>query len=470
MIRRALTRAAHAHGGRPLKHGLIAGLVVALLSTGAGASYAYWTASTTTSSTPTVASLVVTPSNFGAFTFSNENVSAAGSSTLVVTSAVQVKNDTVTGSTQAMPLSTTFSRASGGAMFASATSLSVWTVGSLAACTSSTAIPGSGVAAGNWGDGVTISATDLDAGATVYYCLRSSVSRDAAANSNAAGSRNFMPQASATLKAGSAFLATTTATSTGSSSRIYPAATGISNSYWQKVVVNSMCLDVANSGTATGTTVIPWSDCHGNTNQQWQFIPDANNPGFVEIKPRNATPLRVDNGATLTAGAGITVRTDVSTDRQLWQVQSIGGGSTYQIVSKYSGLCLTAPGGSGTQMTQAVCTGAVGQVFTITQLTRVQFPTPTCTIPANRQSLVFAWSEAGTGPYIIQGWAGSYWYTADSSSNANATQLTVPNQNYPSGTYQFRILDGTQTTVATGTVVVSNGGFQSCTAQAAPVS
>ncbi|GAB3410797.1 hypothetical protein GCM10027515_31570 [Schumannella luteola] len=468
MIRTRLVGALRAHGGRPLKHGIVAGLVVALLAAGTGASYAYWSVSATATSTPTIAKLVVTPTGFGTISLGNENVSAAGSTSLVQTSSVQIKNDTVTSSVQAMPLSVRFSSSETSGLAAAAV-VRAWPVASLAACTTATAVP-AGTASATWAAGVTVTASDLDAGVSAFYCIRTTVDRASATAAN--GALSFTPRAAATLTAGSAFTVTTTATSTGSTTRIYPTATSISNSYWQKVVVNSMCLDVSNSGTGSGTAVIPWSDCHGGTNQQWQFIPDSTNPGYVEIKPRNATALRIDNNGTLTSGTGVTVTTDgsVAADRQLWQVQVVNGGSSYQIVSKYSGMCLTAPGGSGGQMTQAPCAGGATQTFAITQLTRVQFPTPTCSIPTGRQSLVFAWSEAGTGPYTIQGWTGSMWYTADSSSNANATQLTVPNRSYPNGTYAFRILDGTDVVVATGTVVVNNGGFSSCTAQAAVAS
>ncbi|TPW75461.1 RICIN domain-containing protein [Schumannella soli] len=452
-MRAALARAARAHGGRPLRLGLVAAIVTALLVSGTGA-YAYWTTSAGVTGTAKSATLVVTASNFGAIGFSNDKIPTVGSTDLVVSSTVQVTNTTVTASSQTMNLDLVFT-ATGDSTLPGATSLSVWKSTAAAPC--STTVPSTDVTNGTWA-GLTAQTGALAKNETGTYCLVSRVPR--ATIATAAGGRSMTPSVVATLKVGGFTTAATALQSSVSSQRVYPAAT-LDTTRWMKVVVqsNSYCLDVSGSGTASGTSVINWFDCHGASNQQWRFTPDATGAGYYEITPRNAPALRVDQGSSLTVGGPVSVTTDNGSIGQIWQAQTLPSGRV-QFVSKASGLCLEATS-ANTTMTQQKCSGADNQAFSVSGLTPISFPV-TCT-PAGTntaQTATWSWTAAnGYGPFTLQASRnGTVLATSTAGSGAGSISIDTSAALY-NGLNNILITDATGATVWSGGVTMQTSTF-----------
>ena len=158
--------------GRSTKLAVVAGIVTFSVLAGAGAGWAYWTSQATSTTSVQAATLSITSTGFAPTTLGNESVTAAGAVSLASTGSITFTNTTTTTSTQTQTLGVTFSRASGDATLAAATTLTVWSVASAASCTAA-ATPTSPVS-GAWSAGVSVSRT-LAPGASAVYCVRNTV-------------------------------------------------------------------------------------------------------------------------------------------------------------------------------------------------------------------------------------------------------------------------------------------------------
>ncbi|MFT4029788.1 MAG: RICIN domain-containing protein [Protaetiibacter sp.] len=456
--------------GRSAKLAVAAGIVAFSVLAGTGASWAYWTSQATSATTLSAASLAVTSTGFATATLGNESVTAAGSSSLASTGSVTFTNTTTTSSSQSATLTVTFSRASGDTTLAGAATLTVWPVASAAVCTSTATATGASSA--TWSAGVTVS-TSLAAGASVVYCLRTTVA-DRQSIAATGGVLSFTPQAAATLAIGN-FSAATTPTGTVQSQYIYPLQQ-ISFGVWWYITRESTtwCWDVSGAATTSGSLLISYA-CKNTTdaNQDFRYL-DSDGDGYGNFQPRHATGLRVAAAASTTSGSAVDLRTaDDTAAVQQWQPQLLSGSGssgTYQFVSKYSGLCLSAPATSAGVMTQVTCTGAADQRFTLTQRSVVQLTSVACTNTGSTtsRSVTFSWtSDWNGGGYTVQARqsSSSSWQTIATASAASATSasvsapistpLTTWGGTTSGTTYEVQILNSTGSAVGTDTITVT---------------
>ncbi len=449
----AARRILAAHGGRPARHGVIAALVVALIAAGTGTGWAYFTAAATATSTPAAATLAITTANFGSvsYTYGNETLTTTGSVTLT--------NTTSTTSTAVPSLSVVFNRASGSATLAGKVGLQVWATAAAGNCTPAAAV-GSGVVSGTWASIPAINGT-LAKGASVVYCLRSTIA-DRADIATTGGTLSFVPRVTGTLRVGN-FAGSASATATQSTRYVYPAASVSRYTWWFfKPTGTTQCMDVEGGGASpSGTDVISWPCKSTDTeNQVWQFIPAAG--GYVEIKPRSAPGLREDTSMSATSGAIVEVITDNNTTSQQWQLQQSSTG-VYQLVNRFSGMCLTSPSASG-DMTQAPCDGRALQNFTFTAGDPVALDALACTITGNgnNRTLSYSWSVADNGAYVAQASYGGTWYTLATGTTTSSTGMVVATGQQQNGSFPIRFLDAAGTVVGTGSATVTGNSLQSC--------
>ncbi|WP_433500007.1 glycoside hydrolase family 11 protein [Sphaerimonospora sp. CA-214678] len=119
-----------------------------------------------------------------------------------------------------------------------------------------------------------------------------------------------------------------------------------------KGVASGRCLDVPNASTSDGTQVQLW-DCHGQSNQQWNFTSSG------ELRVYGDKCLDAAGSAN---GAKVQIYSCWGGDNQKWRRNSDG-----TIVGVQSGLCLDAAGSgtsNGTQIQLYSCWGGNNQKWT----------------------------------------------------------------------------------------------------------
>jgi len=427
--------------------GTIAAIVAFTLLAGTGASYAYWSATTSTAATATTGDVAVTVSNFAPAALTNHGPSTTGSVTVTNTT---VQNP---GSTTAATLSLVFSRSggtsSGSAAFANATTLVVWPTASAANCTAA-ATPTGGTT-GTWGgSGLTVTGT-LAKGAAQIYCVRTSLATPSAAGVSS-GTNDFQAQVAATLSVGN-FTGSASVAPSETTAYIYPLGTTATGSYQAIYVGNgtALCADVENATTTTGSELIPWG-CHGGTNQQWRFT--ATVAGYYEINPGHATGLRI--GATATAsGSAVTVQTDSTASAQDWQLQTISGG-IFQFVNRASGFCLTSSsttGDNNSPMTVEPCNGSVAQRFQPASgapLVNLQCTAGTGGLNRN---LTLTWTSL-TGTFTL--WIDGTATSTSSSGTTTGMTRTIGLGDYTIGSHTYTVVNGSGSQVGSGTFTMGN--------------
>jgi hypothetical protein len=435
--------------------GIIAAIVTFTVLAGTGVGYAYWSATAQATLGTGAATLTSTTTGWTATTLGNEDIPAVGSVSLVSTGSITFTNTTNTTSSQAQNLSVLFSAPGGSdATLTGNTTLTAWWVASAASCTPS-ASPVSPVS-GTWAAGVTVTRT-LAPGASATYCLRNTVS-DRQLVDDTDGARSFTPQAVATLSIGN-FTASATTTSAISTAYVFPLQT-ISSGSWNYVrrAGPDFCWDVSGSGNTDGSLLISYA-CKNNTdlNQDFRYL-DSNGDGYGEFVPRHATNLRVAAAASTVSGSAVDMRTASGAPQQSWQPQLVAAG-TYQLVNKYSGLCLSAPGTSAGVMTQVTCNGGADQKFTLTFRSAVQLASLTClnTGTDEDRGAQLTWTADYNGaPYTVQvrkGTSGG-WTTLDTTSGSTYT-VPGPSGSAYSGTYQVQILNADGQVVGTRSLTSS---------------
>jgi len=445
--------------GRHLKLGIAAALTGFLVLAGTTAGFAFWNASNSVDTTVGAATLTLSTTNFTSvgYTFGNE--------TLVTTGSVTVTNTTSTASTQNGAVSVTFGPAAS-ATLAGKVTATIWTTASAADCTAGATVP-SGATTALWSASPVLTAS-LAKNASVIYCVRSSIaSRETVAN--AGGSLSFQPQISGTISVGN-FTGSATATTTQSTQYIYPASTA-DLTHWNWIRPNfsstyNYCLDVSGAGSASGTIVISYGcKTSGAANQNWKFVASGA-AGYYTIQARGATSLRVDNNSSTASGGSITVNTAAATPatatNQQWQLQQVAA-NIFEIVSPYSGMCLTSPSGTAQNLgnlTQAPCAGTVYQQFKVSQA----FENFTCSASGGNWS--WSWNSVSTGPYhvlVTHGTTTSELVTT--AATATGATLAFTTANYGNGTYNVSFVDSLDTVVGGGTITVANQTRNnSCTA------
>lgn len=451
---------------KPWRSGLIAAIATFVVLTSAVGSWAYWSATGNATLGVGAATLSTTATGWSSTTLGNETISATNSNSLTTTGSITITNTTTTTSTQSQTLSATFSRQSGSATLAGATTLTVWPVAAASSCT--TAASPVGATSGTWSAGVTVTAT-LAPSASQVYCLRNTIA-DRQSADDPSGTLTFVPQVAAQLSIQN-FTKTTTTASSISTQYVYPLAS-ISAAYWYYVIRagTTWCWDVSGSGTTSGSLLIAYA-CKNNTdtNQDWRFF-DADNDGYLDILPRHATNLRVAAAASVTSGSAVDMRTTAATNgQQEWQPQLVSAG-TYQFVNQYSGLCLSEPTTSTGVMTQVTCNGGADQKFTLQQRGVVQLTGLTCSniggTGANR-SVSYAWTaDYTTGDLTFQAKlssSGTWTPLGTSNGGTSGTFAFDSPVGAPftgnTGTYNVRVLTSDGDVVGTDDITVSNSLF-----------
>jgi hypothetical protein len=448
---------------RRAKLAIVAGLSTFLVLVGSSAGFAYWTAANTVTSTVGGATLVLTPTNFtsNAYTFSND-------ASLVTTGSVTVTNSTVTTSTQSGSVSLTFGAAATSTL-AGLVTLNVWSTAAASNCTAAATVPANATTV-LWSAGTTFTTTLAD-NASVIYCLRSSIT-SAQAVASSGGSISFTPQITGTIKVGN-FVGSASATTTQSTSYVYPAATNIDVTHWNWIRPNfsntsyNYCLDVSGAATTSGTIVISYGCKNaGVSNQQWKFTASGAT-GYYTIQPRNSTGLRIDNNSTPATGGSVSVNTaagaPATATNQQWQLQLVSTG-VYEFVNAYSGMCLTSPTGADQNLgnlTQSPCAGTVYQQYKISQA----FENFTCATSGT--AWTWSWTTATTGPYhvmVTHGTTTTELVTTAATASGATLAFTTPTT-YGQNTYNVSFVDANNTVVGSGTITVgSRASNNSCTA------
>lgn len=445
--------------GRRVKLGIASALTAFLVLAGTSAGFAFWTASTSVSSTVGAATLTMSTTNFNSvgYTFGND--------TLVTTGSVTVTNTTTTTSTQNAAVSVTFGPAAS-APLAGKVTATIWPTASAANCTATATVP-SGATTALWSTSPVLTAS-LAKNASVIYCVRSSIaSREIVATGG--GSLTFQPKITGTITVGT-FTASASATTTQSTQYIYSTSTA-DLTHWNWIRPNftssyNYCLDVSGGGSASGTIVISYGcKTGGSANQNWKFIPSGAT-GYYTIQSRGATALRVDNNNSTASGGSITVNTaaanPTTATNQQWQLQQVSA-NIYELVNPLSGMCLTSPSGTSQNLgnlTQTPCSGTVYQQFKVSQA----FENFTCAVAGSNWK--WSWNSVTTGPYhvlVTHGTTTTELVTT--AATATGATLAFSTANYGSGTFDVSFVDSLDTVVGGGKIVIPGSrGSYSCSA------
>ncbi|PZQ91985.1 MAG: hypothetical protein DI534_03335 [Leifsonia xyli] len=451
------------------KLGLIAGIVTFSLLAGAGASWAYWTAQATSTTTLGAANLTITTANFSSLakTFTNDSLQHTGS--------VTVANTTSTSSTTRGDVTLTFSATTSTSPdLRSKFAVQVWLQTTGFPCTNTT--PGPILASGTWGTSFDLAltgASGFTAGESRSYCVRTTIAkREDVATSG--GTLTLTPAFAGKLQIGSFVGTATAATTAQTTSSIYSAPTvPISTTayYWLRPNLSSSsypkyCADV-NGGTPNpGISVIAFA-CKksGADNQVWRFNAVSGRAGYFTI----STGVNTTNFVDGTSGTLMTPTASGGTN-QIWFPQLIDAStSRFQIVSDASGLCWVAPTGTGQNLgdiTLAACNGGVAaQQFIMSRVPTFQ----SCNYSNSTYTLTFT-AAASTTYRLYDGGTstlvGSGSSTTTDTSGAGVITFTR-NDLGSNGTYNIDLVDAYGTLVGTGTATRGVNFFQQPTGSCA---
>lgn len=442
--------------GRQRIAGFIAG-ILAFSLLGGGAAWAYWTTSAQGSGTIQTRTVSITQTNFANLSdiYRNHKPTSTGSFTV-----------TNTGATDGV---VTISIATSPAGLAADLPIRVWPVANAAACTATTTMPNS-ASTGTWASYSLGTGTALAAGASVTYCVRTiAVSRQSVATASAGGVRTSTATLTATLDDDDGWDGTRTATATATQATelIYLAPVAGSpnyispgNSNWflvKRTATLTQCLDVSNSGSG-GTSAIAWS-CHAGPNQRWEFLPvsAASAPGggtnFVRIRPKHAAGLGLRlavNGSNQV----VAVTEDTTSTAQLWEFQRITE-TTFQLISHNSGFCLNMGDTAlDVALTVSACaTTTAARANQILTLTREPLTLNVSGGGGTGGNVTFGFSgaETSTAQYRIQILSGGNWSNRGSASGTEASSVSMPRSDVPTGTSTWRIvIEGTSTVIYSG--------------------
>ena len=362
---------------RNLVHSVgIAALIALLVASGAGATYAFWTANATAESTATGAALSVS-TDFPAALPSIQNHALTINGTFTVT------NGTATARAIPMTVSSQLS-ASMPAGYDAALQVSVWRE-SAASCTSAQ-VPtssASGVVSGRFST-IPAAVSTVAAQQSVVHCVRVTAS-DRTLLGAAGGAFTLTPKvvSKLTIDGASAWVATDESTTTQSTQAIYPAKTDFNAAPWYKITdaAGANCVDVKTEANTEGQDVIGYEckpDSGSVDNQRWKLQPSGSYYRIVSKKLHNG-----DSRAIGLTGVGTAVvMTSATTDATLWQAQQVAAG-LYQLVNKASGLCITrgvvtldGDNKPMTAHTQQICAGSSAQTFAFTPDSPTVVPGP----------------------------------------------------------------------------------------------
>jgi hypothetical protein len=447
---------------KPIRRNMIHGagigaLITLLLASGAGVTFALWTASTTATSSASGAPLAVSTSFGGALpgsAFRNDLASITGTVTVANTSNISASQSA--NRTAARTITTQLAatipnpNAAKTAQFA----VRAWATTTPATCATQT-VPAN-APSGTWASFPALTA-NLAPGTSANYCVR--VTASERTNLGVAGGTfAITPTAISTITvAGSSWSATASAPAiTQSTSHIYPAAS-LSTSNWMRIAdaAGTTCLDVSGATDAENTALIGFgckaNNDAGKANQRWRLVADGS---YYRIVTQLASGRAFVASGTQ-AGAGI-VMSATANDSGSWQLQQIATNS-YQLVNKASGLCLTRGVASGgiAPTSLAICAALPTQQYAFTADgfygNPISNPAMQLSCAANGNGVTIGWGEAPQGAtYTIarSTSASGPWTDITSGLTAASTNVT-PTNAWPNGTTYLRVTDGVNTKLVT---------------------
>lgn len=444
----------HADSARPLTRllthaGGIMALVVLLVATGAGVTYALWTSSATTGSTAKGGQLSVSASFSGLAGFEFQNHAPTVNGTITVA-------NTTAGSTASMPVSSKLSAVLSGtgvdSSWASRFAVRMWPQ-SAAVCTSPT-LPATGVQ----GDLNTIPAIAgaVAPGQSIVYCLRITAAAHGLVGA-AGGSLTITPKITATLSynSTSTWTAATAPTIAQATKSIYPIATP-STSDWFRIsnatgsTAGNNCIDVDSATDTDGQAVIGYgckeNSDSGKVNQRWRLVADGSYYRIV-TKLASGNGIAV-SGASTASGAAVVMNTALS-NAALWQAQTIST-NVYQFVNKNSGMCLTRGIASGgvTPYLQTACAGSSSQNFFLTAdgaySNPIADPAVTLSCVQSGNDVTIGWGSTTSLPYTIsRSYSSNGSGPTEITTGVTAASYTVTPGNWTNGPLYLRVGDGT---------------------------
>ena len=127
---------------------------------------------------------------------------------------------------------------------------------------------------------------------------------------------------------------------------------------------DNKCLDVSDSSTENGSTVIQWQ-CHGGDNQAWRIerADDGYNSRLVSRQSGKCLDVR---GESRDDGAPVIQWQCHGGANQQWRLEAVGTG--YRFVARHSGKCLDVAGSStddGIAIIQWQCHGGANQTWLV---------------------------------------------------------------------------------------------------------
>ena len=136
---------------------------------------------------------------------------------------------------------------------------------------------------------------------------------------------------------------------------------GFPSGYHRLVVANdSLCLDVSGNTTASGAAIDQWT-CNGQSNQQFQFVPDSGGYGALQAQ-NSGDDVTVTGSATAAGTPDIAQEPANGSPSGQWLPVEQSDGS-WEFKNSASGLCLDVYGAgsnAGQQLDQWPCKNAPG--------------------------------------------------------------------------------------------------------------
>ncbi len=356
----------------------MAALVVLLIASGAGITFALWSSQDVVDGSAFRANLQVSvETNNLDFTFANHRLSNTGSFT--------VTNSTVTRSETPASYSVEVG-IEGDSELAEALEVTAWRVSAATACSASPTDPNF---TGTWASFSGGISGDLVAGDSHTYCL-SSVASTRESLAALDGSSTIAPTITATMDVGS-WSATDSASATLQTEWIYPAHSPAADSWYRITSLDgTTCVDVEAEANIEDKPVIAYGcKSDGNlNNQQWRFEANGEYSRVISRQaPGDTSGAPANRGMAVLGGAvdddSRVTMTSADDRHALWQLQVVSPG-VYQLVAEHSGRCLVpGPVEAGTtRFVQSACNGLPVQQFKLADMGPVEptvDPTPVST-------------------------------------------------------------------------------------------
>lgn len=324
--------------GRRFVAAFAAAFVALTVVLGAGAAFAYWTATVNATGSVATPKVSISQNGFPALSteYLNHTIGTVPSSTLRSAGSFTITNTGGLGGTATLTITGT------GAL----TGMSV-TAWAIATGTCAANPPASGAVTGTWGS-TSLAGIPLGTGASATVCVVTTADR--ASVGVAGGTASVTGTAAVSLDAQGWIASAQTAVATQKTKAIYPLsgdAVPATGSRWAMLTPatnTARCLDVWDGSQLVDKSVSSFRCMETsaakvtNPNRLWQMIPDTADRTLVSLRPAHAPQLRLG----LAGGTGnqlATAAANASDPAQKWFVQTRGDG-THLFVNARTGMCM----------------------------------------------------------------------------------------------------------------------------------